>query len=191
MDNPNPSHKERPGASIKHPLTPPEIQQWDAFPASSPQLNDLARENVTPTQIHSSRLEIKRHLQIGERCYAKYFEDGLYYSAKIVDIHRSAHTAVVMYDDYEVPEEVMAEDILPEIPLSKRLNPQSSSRERLACPPSQPESSNHPNFSFKRYKAFKILLADTSNTFDGSDNLKFLDWKDKQHMRNKGFRVEA
>ena len=73
----------------------------------------------------------------------------------------------------------MAEDILPDIPRSQRLYPQSSSRERFAYPPSQPEPSNHPNISLKRYKAFKILLEDTSNTFDGRDSLKFLDWKEK------------
>ena len=72
----------------------------------------------------------------------------------------------------------MAEDILPEISPSQRLNPHSSSRERLAYPPSQPEPNNHPNNSCKRYKAFKILLKDTSNTLDGRDSLKFRDWKD-------------
>ena len=84
-----------------------------------------------------------------------------------------------MYDDYDVPEEVMAEDILPETPPSHRFNPQSLSREQRARQPSQLETSSLPNISFKRYKAFRILLADTSNTFDGSDSLKFLDWKDK------------
>ena len=45
-------------------------------------------QNMSPTrhesQQHSFRLEIKRHLQIGDRCYAKFFEDGMFYSAKIV-----------------------------------------------------------------------------------------------------------
>ena len=179
MDNPNPSHEKRSGATIKYPPTPPEIQQMDIFPASSPHFNDLAREIVTAPQIprvtqpgsqtfanpnpetfrsvppsepqfsareqthstptqkpthhesqqHPVRLEIHRSLKIGDCCFAKYFEDGLYYSARVVDIHPSANTAVVKYDDYNVPEEVMAEDILPESPPSRRLNPHSSSRE--------------------------------------------------------------
>ena len=86
-----------------------------------PQINTSTaqREGQQP----SMRLRIQRDLEIGDCCYAKYFEDGLFYSAKIVDIHHSGETAVVKFDEYDVPEEVLADDILPESPSTRRRNP--------------------------------------------------------------------
>ena len=261
MDSPNPPHEKRSRLTIKYPFTTPEIQQWAMFPASSTHLNDLARENFTPSQIprvtqtgsqtvqttttargcipsiganqalshthvvvcnsqactdqvttntqrhflsdpvdipknvinaqHSTqntlptqqekqqpfpRLRIQRDLRIGDCCYAKYFEDGLFYSARIVDIHPSANTAVVIYDDYDEPEEVIAEDILPESPPIRRLSSHSSSREQRADPPSQSQPYSQPDISFKRYKAFKLLMSDTSHTYNGSNYMEYKPW---------------
>ena len=94
------------------PRTPPQI------PVST-----APREVQQP----SMSLRIQRDLKIGDCCYAKYFEDGLFYSAKIVDIHHLANTAVVKFDDYDVPEEVIADDILPESPSTLRQNSRQQS----------------------------------------------------------------
>ena len=72
-------------------------------------------------------LRIQRDLKIGDCCYAKYFEDGLFYSAKIIDIHHSGETAVVKFDEYDVPEEVTTDDILPESPVTRREKPRPQS----------------------------------------------------------------
>ena len=81
------------------------------------------RESQQP----SLRVRIQRDLKIGDDCYARYFEDGLFYSAKIVDIHHSSNRALVKFDDYDVPEEVIADDILPVSPSTLRQNSRQQS----------------------------------------------------------------
>ena len=104
---------------------PVDIHTDGSLVQNSPQINASTAQREV--QQPSMRLRIQRDLKIGDCCYAKYFEDGLFYSAKIVDIHPSANTAVVKFDEYDVPEEVMADDILPESPVPRRLNPMQQS----------------------------------------------------------------
>ena len=104
---------------------PVAIHTDSSLAQNLPQINTSTAQREV--QQPSMRLRIQRDLKIGDCCYAKYFEDGLFYSAKIIDIHHSGETAVVKFDEYDVPEEVTTDDILPESPVTRREKPRPQS----------------------------------------------------------------